>query len=86
MVEPVHPLQGGQFHGFLGLPRSPAVYQLSLVQSVDGFCQRVDAPKSPRLPTDGWMLASASLSVYLIETYWADSTGRGNTFNQEVFM
>ena len=41
VVEPVHPLQGYQFHGFLGLPRNPAVNQLSLVKRVDVFVQCV---------------------------------------------
>jgi hypothetical protein len=31
------------------------------------------------------MLASASRSVYLMDTYWADSTGRRNTFNNSLF-
>ena len=41
VVEPVNPLQGGQFHGFPGFPRSPAVDQLGLVEPVDGFGQGV---------------------------------------------
>jgi hypothetical protein len=41
VVEPVHPLQGGQFHGFLDFPGSPVFNQLGLVKPVDGFCQRV---------------------------------------------
>ena len=39
MIEPVYPLQGGQFYGFLGFPRSPAVYLLSFVEPIDRFCQ-----------------------------------------------
>src|SRR5512144_2203201 len=35
--------------------------------------------ESPTLPTEGSMPASASRSLYLIETYWADSNGRRNT-------
>jgi len=31
---------------------------------------------SPTLPTDGSTPASASRPVYLIETYWVDSSGR----------
>jgi hypothetical protein len=31
------------------------------------------------LPTEGSMPAAASRSVYLIETYWAESNGRRNT-------
>src|SRR4051795_1595708 len=34
---------------------------------------------SPTLPTDGSTPAPVSRSVYLIETYWADSSGRRNT-------
>ena len=41
VVETVHPLQGGQLQRFLGLPRCPAVYQLSFVKPVDRFCQGV---------------------------------------------
>src|SRR5215213_11288776 len=36
------------------------------------------------LPTEGSIPASASRSVYLIETYWADSSGRRNTSTKEV--
>src|SRR6476659_1920373 len=36
--------------------------------------------ESPTLPTDGSIPASARRSVYLIETYWADSSGRRNEF------
>src|SRR5215213_8268376 len=36
------------------------------------------------LPTEGSIPASASRSVYLIETYWADSRGRRNTSTKEV--
>ncbi len=41
MVEPVHPLQGGQFHGLPGFPKRPAVNQLGFVQPVDGLGQSV---------------------------------------------
>lgn len=47
MVEPVHPLQGGQLHGFPGLPGAPAVNQLGLVQTVDGLGQRVVVAVTP---------------------------------------
>ena len=47
MVEPVHPLQGGQFHGFPGLPGSPAVNQLGLVQPVDSLGQCVVVAVAP---------------------------------------
>src|SRR5438105_5517048 len=36
------------------------------------------------LPTEGSMPASASRSVYLIERYWADSSGCRNTMTKEV--
>src|ERR1700678_2860386 len=35
--------------------------------------------ESPTLPTEGSTPASARRSVYLMETYWADSSGRRNT-------
>src|SRR5271154_5272384 len=35
--------------------------------------------ESPTLPTEGSTPASAKRSVYLIETYWAESSGRRNT-------
>src|SRR4029453_10639320 len=38
------------------------------------------------LPTEGSMPASASRSVYLIERYWADSSGCRNTMTKEVAM
>jgi hypothetical protein len=41
VVEPVHPLQGGQFHGFPVIPESPELTQLGFVQPVDGFGQHV---------------------------------------------
>src|SRR6476661_9104645 len=42
--------------------------------------------ESPTLPTEGSTPASARRSVYLIETYWADSNGRRNTPELEVAM
>lgn len=47
MVEPAHPLQCGQLHGFPGLPGAPAVNQLGLVQPVDGLGQRVVVAVAP---------------------------------------
>ena len=41
VVDPAHPLQGCQFHGLLGLPRSLAVNELSLIKPVYGFGQCV---------------------------------------------
>ena len=46
MIEPGNPFQGGQLHSLLGLPGSATMDQLSLVQPVDRFGQRVDAPMS----------------------------------------
>src|SRR6266480_1486248 len=39
---------------------------------------------SPTLPTEGSTPASTNRSVYLIETYWADSSGRCNTLTEEL--
>ena len=47
VVEPVHPLQGGQFHRFPGFPGCPAVNQFSFVQAVDGFGQRIVIAVTP---------------------------------------
>ena len=41
MIEPGHPLQRGQFDGLSRLLGSAAMYQLRLVQAVDGLGQRV---------------------------------------------
>lgn len=41
VVEPAHPLQGGQFHGFPGLSGRSAVNQFGFVQPIDGLGQRV---------------------------------------------
>jgi hypothetical protein len=37
MIEPVHPVEGGEFHGLGVTPRSPAMDNLGLEQAVDGF-------------------------------------------------
>ncbi len=42
--------------------------------------------ESPTLPTEGSMPASASRSVYLIDTYCLHSSGRRNTRRLEVAM
>ena len=42
---------------------------------------RALSQESLTLPTEGSMPASARRWVYLIETYWAGSTGRRNTFS-----
>ncbi len=39
----------------------------------------------PTMPTDGSMPASPSLFVYLIDRYWADSTGRRDTIVDIMF-
>jgi hypothetical protein len=41
MIEPVHPFEGGEFHGLGMTPRSPAVDHLSLEQAVDGFSEGI---------------------------------------------
>ncbi len=41
MIEPGHPFQGCQFHGFLRLPRTARMNQFSLVQAINGFCQGI---------------------------------------------
>lgn len=66
----MHPLQGGQFHGFPDLPRSTAVNQLGLAQPVDGLAKALSW-LSPLLPTDGSMPASTSRSEYRMLTYYA---------------
>ena len=70
IVEPVHPLEGSELDGLEGAPRSPSMDDLGLVEAVDRLGQRV-VVKSPTLPTEGSIPASARRSVYLIETYWA---------------
>ena len=57
VAEPVHPLRGGQFHGFPGFPGAPAVNQLGFVQPVGGLGQRVVvgvAPAADRGSEDGF--------------------------------
>ncbi len=41
MVEPVNPLERGDFHRFTGFPRASGVNQFRFVEAVDGFCQGV---------------------------------------------
>ena len=79
IVEPVHPLEGCELDGLEVAPRASSMDDFSLVETVDRFGEGV-VVESPTLPTEGSIPASASRSVYLIETYWADSSGRRNTF------
>ena len=78
IVEPVHPFQRGELDGLERAPRSAPMDDLGLVETVDGFGEGV-VIKSPTLPTEGSTPASARRSVYLIDTYWADSTDRRNS-------
>ena len=41
MVEPVNPLERGDFHRFTGFPGASGVNQFRFVEAVDGFCQGV---------------------------------------------
>ena len=41
MVEPVNPLERGDFHRLTGFPGSSGVNQFRFVEAVDGFCQGV---------------------------------------------
>jgi len=41
MIEPGHPFQGRQLDALARLPGSAAMYQLCLVQAVDGLGQRI---------------------------------------------
>ncbi len=70
VVEPVHPLQGGQFHGLPGFPRRPAVGQLSLVEHVDCLCQGVVVAVAKA--ADGGFYAGLGqpFGVYGMEMYW----------------
>ena len=68
VVEPIDPYEGGEFDTLEGFPGAP-VDEFGLVEAVDGLGERV-VVKSPTLPTDGSIPASARRSVYLIEIYW----------------
>ena len=46
MIEPVHPLERGVFHRFEVVPGPSMIDEFSLVQAVDRFRQRIDAPMS----------------------------------------
>ena len=70
IVEPVDPLESCELDGLEVAPRSTSMDDLSLVEAVDRFGEGV-VVESPTLPTEGSIPASASRSVYLIETYWA---------------
>ena len=56
MVEPGHPFQGGQFHILLCLSGCATMNQLSLVQPVDRFGQRVVV--AVPLASHRWLYAS----------------------------
>ena len=57
---------------------------LGLVETVDRFGEGIIITVADT-PTDGSMPASASRSEYRLDTYWADSTGRCNTFDHIRF-
>lgn len=50
VVEPVHPLQGGQFQGLPGFPRAPAMDLLGFVQPLEGLGQGVVIAVSTTAP------------------------------------
>ncbi len=53
MVEPVDPLQGGEFNRFEAAPRSAPMDDLGLVEAVDRFGEGVDAPISVKVQKAG---------------------------------
>ena len=69
VVEPVDPFEGRIFDGLERSPRPPPVDHLGLVKAIDRLGQRVVIAVADA-STDGSIPASASRSVYLIETYW----------------
>jgi len=69
MVEPVDPFERGDFDGLEGPPQPTPMDDLRLIEAVDCLGECV-ATASPTLPTDGSIPASASRSVYFIDTYW----------------
>ena len=69
VVEPVHPLQGGQFQGLPGFPGAPAMNQLGFVQPVDGLGQGVVIAVATATDRRLNARASASRSVYRMDTY-----------------
>ena len=69
MVEPVDPFKRGVFDSLEAAPGSTPVYDFGFVKAVDGLGQGVVIAVADA-STDGSIPASASRSVYLIETYW----------------
>jgi hypothetical protein len=69
VVEPVHPFQRGEFHGFRIAPGATPMDDLGLEEAVDGFGKGVLIKLSPTLPTEGSISASDRRSGYRIETY-----------------
>ncbi|EGL62095.1 integrase, catalytic region [Agrobacterium sp. ATCC 31749] len=64
-----------ELHSFEVAPWSPAMDHFGLVKAVDRFGESVVV---------GIANVADRRLEYLIDTYWADSTGRRNTTNQEV--
>ncbi len=52
MIEPVHPFEGGEFHGLCMTPWPPAMKFLGLEQAVDGFGEGILAAVADA--ADGW--------------------------------
>jgi hypothetical protein len=75
VIEPIDPFQGGELDGLQAAPWPAPVDHLGLVETVDGFGEGIVIGI---LPTEGSTPASTRRSVYLIETYWADSSGHRN--------
>lgn len=46
MVEPVHPFEGGEFHGLERAPGAAPVNDLSLVGAIDGWKQFFQSAKA----------------------------------------
>jgi hypothetical protein len=62
MIEPVHPVERGEFDGLEMPPRPQPTNHFRLEEPDEGFGERLSY-ESPRLPTDGAMPASANRSV-----------------------
>jgi hypothetical protein len=68
VVKPGHPFQRSEFDGLTRFPGSATVNQLSLVEPIDGLGQGIVIAVA-FAPTDGSIPASASRSLYFIDTY-----------------
>ena len=64
IVEPVHPLEGCELDGLEVAPRASSMDDLSFVEAVDRFGQRVDAPMSVKS-----LIAATSAGAGLVQRY-----------------